>query len=182
MEKKDMVSKITPIVTDIKVLRQVSRKTSVKEVEKKNLVEMIKLALRTGWVQGYGLAAIQIGIPIRAAWFWYVDSKKQRQECLLINPVIVEKKELVIVPGEGCLSIPNKVFTTKRYYQIIYESNGQRFAAEGKEAQIIQHEVDHMNGILITDRVYKSPTVGRNDPCPCGSGKKYKKCCLGKEE
>ena len=23
--------------------------------------------------------------------------------------------------------------------------------------------------------------VGRNDPCPCGSGQKYKKCCLGKE-
>jgi len=22
--------------------------------------------------------------------------------------------------------------------------------------------------------------IGRNDPCPCGSGKKYKKCCLGK--
>ena len=20
-----------------------------------------------------------------------------------------------------------------------------------------------------------------NDPCPCGSGKKYKSCCLGKE-
>jgi len=20
-------------------------------------------------------------------------------------------------------------------------------------------------------------TVGRNNPCPCGSGKKYKKCC-----
>jgi uncharacterized protein len=24
--------------------------------------------------------------------------------------------------------------------------------------------------------------VGRNDPCPCGSGKKFKKCCLGKVE
>jgi hypothetical protein len=23
--------------------------------------------------------------------------------------------------------------------------------------------------------------VGRNDPCPWGSGKKYKKCCLEKE-
>jgi len=25
--------------------------------------------------------------------------------------------------------------------------------------------------------VVKPPKVGRNDPCPCGSGKKYKKCC-----
>ncbi|HEU4534723.1 MAG TPA: SEC-C metal-binding domain-containing protein [Polyangiaceae bacterium] len=24
--------------------------------------------------------------------------------------------------------------------------------------------------------------IGRNDPCPCGSGKKYKKCCLAKDE
>ena len=176
-----MVSKINPIVTDMKVLRQVSRNTSVREVKKKKLVEMIKLALRTGWVSGYGLAAIQIGIPIRAAWFWYVDSKKQRQECLLINPVIIEKKEPVILPGEGCLSIPNKVFTTQRYNQIIYESDGQRFSAEGKEAQIIQHETDHCNGILVTDRVYRPPQ-GRNELCNCGSGKKFKKCCLGKGE
>ena len=25
--------------------------------------------------------------------------------------------------------------------------------------------------------VVKPPKIGRNDPCPCGSGKKYKKCC-----
>ena len=25
------------------------------------------------------------------------------------------------------------------------------------------------------------PKVGRNEPCPCGSGKKYKKCCLRKK-
>ena len=27
----------------------------------------------------------------------------------------------------------------------------------------------------------KTPGIGRNDPCPCGSGKKFKHCCLGKE-
>ncbi len=25
--------------------------------------------------------------------------------------------------------------------------------------------------------IQKAPKVGRNDPCPCGSGKKFKKCC-----
>lgn len=30
--------------------------------------------------------------------------------------------------------------------------------------------------------VHTGPKIGRNDPCPCGSGKKYKKCCLGKKE
>jgi len=29
--------------------------------------------------------------------------------------------------------------------------------------------------------VVSSLSVGRNEPCPCGSGKKYKKCCLKKE-
>ena len=28
----------------------------------------------------------------------------------------------------------------------------------------------------------EAPKVGRNDPCPCGSGKKYKKCCLAEDE
>ena len=52
------------------------------------------------------------------------------------------------------------------------------------EAVCIQHEIDHLNGITIHDREMKlEPTkvekkVGRNEPCPCGSGKKHKKCCL----
>ena len=52
------------------------------------------------------------------------------------------------------------------------------------EAVCVQHEIDHLNGITIYDREIKlEPTkvkkkVGRNDTCPCGSGKKHKKCCL----
>ena len=54
------------------------------------------------------------------------------------------------------------------------------------ESICVQHEIDHLNGITIHDRENKSKPivsqkkVGRNDPCPCGSGKKYKKCCLKK--
>ena len=54
------------------------------------------------------------------------------------------------------------------------------------ESICIQHEIDHLNGITIHDRENKSKPivsqkkVGRNDSCPCGSGKKYKKCCLKK--
>ena len=52
------------------------------------------------------------------------------------------------------------------------------------EAVCVQHEIDHLMGKTIHDREVKlEPTkvkkkVGRNDPCPCGSGKKHKKCCL----
>ena len=51
------------------------------------------------------------------------------------------------------------------------------------EAICVQHEIDHLNGVTIMDRqmvttITKEKTIGRNDPCFCGSGKKYKKCCL----
>ena len=54
------------------------------------------------------------------------------------------------------------------------------------ESVCVQHEVDHLNGITCIDREYKreplkvGPKIGRNEPCPCGSGKKYKKCHMGK--
>jgi len=52
------------------------------------------------------------------------------------------------------------------------------------ESVCVQHEIDHLNGITIHDREIKlepskvEKKIGRNDPCPCGSGKKHKKCCL----
>ena len=54
------------------------------------------------------------------------------------------------------------------------------------ESICIQHEIDHLNGMTIMDREYKreplkvGTKIGRNKPCPCGSGKKYKKCHMGK--
>tara|TARA_B110001454_G_scaffold180295_1_gene173857 strand:+ start:48 stop:641 length:594 start_codon:yes stop_codon:yes gene_type:complete len=53
------------------------------------------------------------------------------------------------------------------------------------EAICIQHEIDHLNGMTIMDRkmistVINTAKIGRNEPCPCGSGKKYKKCCIKK--
>ena len=54
------------------------------------------------------------------------------------------------------------------------------------ETICVQHEIDHLNGLTIFDRKYipqpikSNKTVGRNEPCPCGSGKKFKKCCIGK--
>ena len=53
------------------------------------------------------------------------------------------------------------------------------------EAICVQHEIDHLNGLTIHDRkvettIKSEKKVGRNEPCPCGSGKKYKKCCINK--
>ena len=54
------------------------------------------------------------------------------------------------------------------------------------ESVCVQHEIDHLNGMRILDRAQEltirrtERKIGRNEPCPCGSGKKYKKCCIGK--
>ncbi len=168
---------IAPIVTDLKYLRQVSHETSKKEVSKRELVVAIKLALKTAWINGYGLAAVQLGIPIRAAWYWYPTKVHHPpKEILLINPVILEKSNPIIIPGEGCLSLPNQTFSVRRYTNIILDNDGVEIEVNGKEAQIIQHEIDHMDGIIIIDSKYKSKP-GRNELCPCGSKKKSKKCC-----
>ena len=38
----------------------------------------------------------------------------------------------------------------------------------------------HMQHAADSTQPARRTKIGRNDPCPCGSGKKYKKCCAGK--
>jgi SWIM/SEC-C metal-binding protein len=37
---------------------------------------------------------------------------------------------------------------------------------------------DIERAILAREKARAAPKIGRNDPCPCGSGKKFKKCCV----
>ena len=134
------------IITDSKILHTVSQLTSFKEVEELNLIQRLKAANDTAWVAGTGLAAIQIGIPLRFAWF-----KWGEEEFTLLNPVILSSKGKAKRLQEGCLSIPDTYVFVKRYYKITYQSGTEGYKAKGLKAQIIQHEIDHMNGILITD-------------------------------
>ncbi|MCK4579393.1 MAG: peptide deformylase [Candidatus Marinimicrobia bacterium] len=171
------------IITNFKLLKKVSRPTTWKEIEKLNLIERLKTANETAWTKGVGLAAIQIGIPIRAAWFMDGDKK----DIILVNPTITKATSPIIVPKEGCLSIPDVWSQTRRYNEITVTTLTEKGPATLEflefNAIVVQHEVDHMNGILNLGRRYIPPLrVGRNEPCPCKSGKKYKKCCLGKLE
>jgi peptide deformylase len=162
------------IVTDQKILRQVSRPVTPDD-DLEALTAQLKAANATAWTDGAGLAAIQIGVPIRFAWY-IVDGVEK----ILVNPRIISRYD-PIIGQEGCLSIPNKHIMVRRYSKIAIESDGQVRVATGFESRLIQHEIDHMDGILNIDKEYKpTPKVGRNEPCPCGSGKKYKKCCENK--
>ena len=153
---------------------------------------------------GIGLAANQVGIDAQVA---VVNVK---EPIVLINPEIVSR-ETEIPFYEGCLSYPGKGVNTKRYETVEVKSenvegsmifSGVDVGESGKgtweesevkedrhvrtlEAVCVQHEVDHLNGIICMDRKVDTTYVakkkpGRNEPCHCGSGKKYKKCCIGK--
>lgn len=164
------------IITDPKFLSQKSTEMHTTTDGVNTIVSKIKRALPTAWVKGYGLAAIQIGIPKRVCWYVY-----EGIETILVNPRIIYQNNLAIKSKEGCLSIPDKWFVTERYTYVNLvatniEGSIKRF---NEEAAIIQHEIDHMDGILCTERLYiPKPKIGRNDPCICGSGEKYKRCCL----
>lgn len=132
---------------------------------------------------GFGLTANQIGVNKRVGFIRYAG-----KEYRLLNTRIVEAGPITVVHNEGCLSLPGKTINTERHHTITIEDEilGRMqltMAKDGLLPVIFQHEVDHMNGKTIFDRKRQpirrnAPKIGRNQLCPCRSGKKYKKCCL----
>jgi peptide deformylase len=103
---------------------------------------------------GIGLAAPQIGIPLRML---VVDEEKGRGPRALINPEIVDQDGLVRAE-EGCLSIPGIFADVVRaeWVQVTATSedgDGVQLEARGLPARVIQHELDHLDGILFIDRL-----------------------------
>lgn len=101
--------------------------------------------------EGVGIAAPQVGIPIRAV---VIDvDKKKRYE--MINPVITHQEGSVI-DSEGCLSYPNLYGDVERAEKVRVRyttrfNKVKELEAEGLLARCIQHEVDHLNGRLFID-------------------------------
>ena len=106
--------------------------------------------------RGVGLAANQIGVARRVA---VVDvGEDDPPPLVLINPVIVERAEEVETAEEGCLSIPEIYGDVERRAHIVVEAldrDGQtyRTAVLGYKARAIQHEIDHLDGILFLDHL-----------------------------
>lgn len=102
--------------------------------------------------EGVGLAANQVGIATRVA---VIDAEGQR--FAMVNPVLVEKSGRA-TGEEGCLSIPEIYAEVTRPARVVLEAvdyQGQpfRLEAEGLVARAIQHEIDHLDGILFLDRL-----------------------------
>ena len=163
-------------------LRLKSKPIDTKE-EAKEINEMLMSKFpETG---AYAVAAPQIGI-LSQAFVAKLPGKDELE--FFCNPVITDQYDEFVFPNEGCLSFPGKTKNTKRFKYVVMEYLDENFEQKKVigsdiEAIIFQHEVDHLNGILYFDMkidttVRNETKIGRNEPCPCGSGKKYKKCCL----
>lgn len=177
------------IITDIEQLRQVSIPTNAQVCKEAKIFERLEKELNESKQSGVGLSAIQIGVPIQVCILRHKSDRggySQDLKLNMINSVIIEETgELKRCNGEGCLSLPGVRVDTERYDQVTvswFDYDQDRMMQGvfiGFEAQIVQHELDHLSGVLVIDRKIKEiEEVGRNDPCSCGSGKKYKKCCL----
>jgi peptide deformylase len=127
---------------------------------------------------GVGLAAPQIGIAKHIAIIRYNDISIN-----LVNAKLKQGYDPAMFKEEGCLSFPGRVENTTRFQEVHIENNlvdPNSLIATGFTAVICQHELDHLNSTLFMDRAIPTKSnikAGMNDPCPCGSGKKYKRCC-----
>ena len=102
-----------------------------------------------------GLAATQLGEMVRIV---VVDVSGHRKapssngRVMLVNPRIVAS-EGAVVGREGCLSIPDLTANVRRATRIEVEAGDRRIVSEGFEARCLQHEIDHLDGLLFLDRV-----------------------------
>lgn len=122
----------------------------------KELRELIKDLTETMLdAPGAGLAAPQIGVPLRA-FVWHVDDELGH----LVNPTLDLSEEMQD-GEEGCLSFPDITFETPRAFRAVakgWNMHGEPITVVGTEflARALQHETDHLNGVLFIDRMAKA--------------------------
>jgi peptide deformylase len=165
----------------VKYLKNVVPKSELSQLEVDVLRDTLFAALKG--MGGVGLSANQIGVNKRACVIKFNDV-----ELFLLNPVITERSNEGFIFYEGCLSIPDTirkpVRTIRATYVVVQTDNlGElRFEINPEEDRklegqisedtmktvVVQHEIDHLDGITIKDRVYsttivKKQSYGRND-------------------
>jgi peptide deformylase len=135
------------------ILRQQSAPVPAVDDAVRQLVDDLLETMRAA--KGVGLAANQIGVARRIA---VVDIGEDPPPLVLINPVIVERDPEHETAEEGCLSIPDIFGDVERHARVVVEAldrDGKPFRAEarGYKARAIQHEIDHLDGILFLDHL-----------------------------
>lgn len=137
------------------------------------IIKDLRKAIQTYDVDGYAAVAIaapQIGIGKR---LFIIEDQSDRDDALptivAINPQIIKHSKKTHDVGEGCLSIPDTYGIVTRHKNITFTAlneHGEQYerGAGGLLAQIVQHECDHLDGILFTDRAVKIWHKGDEPP------------------
>ena len=121
-------------------------------------------------LNGAGLAAPQIGVSQQVVIFGFKRSQRYPDAeevpyTVLINPVITPLDQNQEEDWEGCLSVPGMRGMVPRHARIRYsgfDPYGNRIEREvdGFHARVVQHECDHLNGILYPMRMRNMNTLG----------------------
>jgi len=124
-------------------------------------------------LNGAGLAAPQIGVGLRVVIFGVTSNPRYPgiepvPDTVLINPEIKVLSDEIEEGWEGCLSVPGMRGWVPRWLRLHYagyDEHGKRFErdAEGFHARVVQHECDHLDGILYPMRIRDFTKFGFND-------------------
>lgn len=146
------------LVIPDKQLRLVSKKVEAIDDSIRKLVEDMFETMYDA--PGIGLAAIQIGEPLRVVTMDLAKKDEEKAPRVFINPEITWSSEEKKVHEEGCLSIPQYYEEVERPAQVKVkyldlEGREHEETADGLFATCIQHEIDHLNGVLFIDHLSK---------------------------
>lgn len=155
---------ILPIVTiPNKILRTKCEKVRNFDKETAKIIKDLEETLWEMRVKGVGLAAPQLGLNKRI-FAAHRNLKKEQEPIpyIFVNPEITKFSTTEEIGWEGCLSIPDTYCKVKRSKEITVEyldKNGekQKLKTSGFFTRVIQHELDHLDGILITDKCIGEP-------------------------
>ena len=141
-----------------KLLRQIS--LPVEKVSKEEQILMDDMLETMYSANGIGLAAIQIGVPKRIIVMDISKDENKKEPRYFVNPVIKYKDIIKSTYEEGCLSVPNQFAEIDRPKKcdveyLNYYGEKKILKAEGLLATCIQHEMDHLEGILFIDYLSK---------------------------
>ncbi len=143
---------------DNPILRAVSSEVRNFNSELKSFVKAMKVAMEKA--KGLGIAAPQVGKNIRVFLTTLNFRKKDEILVAMVNPVIEKFSEEKEIDEEGCLSLPNRYGKVERSKSVKVkfqdlDGNWQKMELEGLNARVVQHELDHLNGVLFIDKEVK---------------------------
>ncbi len=161
------------------VLRRKAKPVTKFDRELQTLIDDMIETMREA--PGVGLAAPQVNISQQLAVIEYAEDEDEEENqdapprpkklYVIINPEIIKASEEKVMGIEGCLSIPNLQGEVERYQSIQVKAlnrhgNPVKLKVDGWMARIFQHEIDHLNGVLFTDRATRVWTPKEDEEVP----------------